>query len=169
MSKIGEIERRTQNRVVSFLKDLPAYHYLGTWEYQPRTTNIEIDLLTDWLHSRGHGAEIVRKAVRHLTKTAALGGAQTLAEVNRAVHDLLRYEARDIDQQITNQAAVDQWFETKTARLTDIARAEIKKRWGTMASRRSLPSTRRTTSCSPPTSAKARTRRCTRLMRSRRR
>jgi len=96
MSKIGETERRTQNRVVSFLKDLPAYHYLGNWEYQPRTTNIETDLLTDWLLSRGHGAEVVRKAVRHLTKTAALGGARTLAEVNRAVYDLLRYGVKVI-------------------------------------------------------------------------
>nr|MDA3950722.1 HsdR family type I site-specific deoxyribonuclease [Spirochaeta sp.] len=91
MSKIGEIERRTQNRVVSFLTDLPAYQYLGNWEYQPRTTNIESDLLTDWLHSRGYDTVVVGKAIQKLTKTAALGGARTLAAVNRAVYDLLRY------------------------------------------------------------------------------
>jgi type I restriction enzyme R subunit len=44
----------------------------------------------------------------------------------------LRYEARDIDQEITSQAKVDQWFEAKTKGLTDLARAELKKRWGTM-------------------------------------
>ena len=96
MSKIGEIERRTQNRVVSFLTDLPTYHYLGNWEHQPRTTNIETDLLTDWLLSRGYDAEVVRKAVRHLTRTAALGGAQNLPAVNRAVYDLLRYGVKVI-------------------------------------------------------------------------
>jgi type I restriction enzyme R subunit len=44
----------------------------------------------------------------------------------------LRYEARDIDQSITSQAKIDQWFESKTKGLTPIAKAELKKRWGTM-------------------------------------
>ena len=44
----------------------------------------------------------------------------------------LRYEARDIDQNITSQEKIDQWFETRTAGLTDVAKAELKRRWGTM-------------------------------------
>jgi type I restriction enzyme R subunit len=44
----------------------------------------------------------------------------------------LRYEARDIDQQITSQEKIDQWFELKTAGLTDVAKAQLKQRWGTM-------------------------------------
>ncbi len=44
----------------------------------------------------------------------------------------LRYEARDIDQNITSQAKIDQWFELKTSGLTDVARAQLKQRWGTM-------------------------------------
>jgi type I restriction enzyme R subunit len=44
----------------------------------------------------------------------------------------LRYEARDIDQRITSPAKVDQWFELKTQGLTDVARAQLKQRWGTM-------------------------------------
>ncbi len=44
----------------------------------------------------------------------------------------LRYEARDIDQRITSQAKIDQWFEAKTKGLNDLAKAELKKRWGTM-------------------------------------
>jgi type I restriction enzyme R subunit len=44
----------------------------------------------------------------------------------------LRYEARDIDQQITSQQKIDQWFELKTAGLTDVAKAQLKQRWGTM-------------------------------------
>jgi type I restriction enzyme R subunit len=46
----------------------------------------------------------------------------------------LRYEARDIDQSITSQEKIDQWFEAKTKGLNDIARARIKQRWGTMQS-----------------------------------
>jgi type I restriction enzyme R subunit len=44
----------------------------------------------------------------------------------------LRYEARDIDQNITSQEKVDLWFEAKTKGLNDIARAQLKQRWGTM-------------------------------------
>ena len=44
----------------------------------------------------------------------------------------LRYEARDIDQDLTSQAKIDQWFEAKTKGLTDLAKAQLKKRWGTM-------------------------------------
>ncbi|MCB1743393.1 MAG: HsdR family type I site-specific deoxyribonuclease, partial [Gammaproteobacteria bacterium] len=44
----------------------------------------------------------------------------------------LRYEARDIDQSITSQAKVDQWFDLKTRGLTDAAKAQLKQRWGTM-------------------------------------
>jgi type I restriction enzyme R subunit len=44
----------------------------------------------------------------------------------------LRYEARDIDQSITSQKKIDQWFEAKTKGLTDLAKAQLKERWGTM-------------------------------------
>ncbi|MGD0405465.1 MAG: HsdR family type I site-specific deoxyribonuclease [Candidatus Bathyarchaeia archaeon] len=44
----------------------------------------------------------------------------------------LQYEAREIDQNITSQEKIDQWFEAKTKGLTDHAKAELKRRWGTM-------------------------------------
>ncbi len=50
---------------------------------------------------------------------------------DRVVLDL-RYEARDIDQSITSQVKIDQWFEIKTQGLTDLAKAQLKQRWGTM-------------------------------------
>ena len=46
----------------------------------------------------------------------------------------LRYEARDIDQDLTSQASIDKWFEAKTRGLTDLAKAQLKQRWGTMRS-----------------------------------
>lgn len=55
---------------------------------------------------------------------------------NEAVEDGvvldLRYEARDINQRISNQAGVDDWFEANTSGLNDIARHQIKQKWGTM-------------------------------------
>lgn len=47
------------------------------------------------------------------------------------VLDLL-YEARDVDQYLTSQAKVDQWFEIKTRELNDYQKQELKKRWGTL-------------------------------------
>jgi type I restriction enzyme R subunit len=44
----------------------------------------------------------------------------------------LRYEARNIDQELMSPEQVDRWFEAKTKGLTDLSRAELKKRWGTM-------------------------------------
>ena len=44
----------------------------------------------------------------------------------------LRYEARDIDQHLTSEAKVDQWFDLKTQGLSDLAKAQLRQRWGTM-------------------------------------
>lgn len=47
------------------------------------------------------------------------------------VLDLL-YEARDVEQFVTDQQSIDDWFESETKGLTDNAKVELKKRWGTM-------------------------------------
>ena len=44
----------------------------------------------------------------------------------------LQYEAREVDQKITSQKKIDQWFEAKTKGLNDYAKAELKRKWGTM-------------------------------------
>jgi type I restriction enzyme, R subunit len=44
----------------------------------------------------------------------------------------LRYEARDIDQNITSQDKIDKWFEAKTKGLTEYAKMQLKQKWGTM-------------------------------------
>src|SRR5579885_3619023 len=44
----------------------------------------------------------------------------------------LRYEAREIDQHITSQQKIDQWFEAKTRGLSEAAKIQLKQKWGTM-------------------------------------
>ncbi len=44
----------------------------------------------------------------------------------------LRYEARNIDQELKGAAHVDKWFDLKTQGLTDLSKARLKKKWGTM-------------------------------------
>ena len=44
----------------------------------------------------------------------------------------LTYEARDIDQALSRPDRIDSYFESKTSGLTDVARAQLKQRWGTL-------------------------------------
>jgi type I restriction enzyme, R subunit len=44
----------------------------------------------------------------------------------------LVYEARDIDQRLTSQESVDEWFELVSKGLNDWQKDELKKQWGTM-------------------------------------
>jgi type I restriction enzyme R subunit len=53
------------------------------------------------------------------------------AVADGVVLDLL-YEARDVEQFVTDQQSIDQWFDAETKGLTDVAKVELKKRWGTM-------------------------------------
>ena len=44
----------------------------------------------------------------------------------------LKYEARDVPQRLTSQAAIDMWFEHKTKGLNNFQKAVLRKRWATM-------------------------------------
>lgn len=50
---------------------------------------------------------------------------------DEVVRDLI-YEARDIDQKISSQQRIDEWFEAKTKGLNDFQKSELKRKWGTM-------------------------------------
>jgi type I restriction enzyme R subunit len=47
------------------------------------------------------------------------------------VKDLV-YEGRNIDQRLSSQHKVDEWFEAKTKGLNEFQKSELKKKWGTM-------------------------------------
>ncbi len=44
----------------------------------------------------------------------------------------LKYEARDVPQRLTSQAAIDAWFETKTKGLNNFQKAVVRKTWATL-------------------------------------
>jgi type I restriction enzyme R subunit len=50
---------------------------------------------------------------------------------DNVILDLI-YEARDIDQKLTSQKKIDEWFDAKTKGLNDFQKSELKKKWGTM-------------------------------------
>lgn len=53
------------------------------------------------------------------------------AVADGVVKDLM-YEGRNIEQKLSSQSRVDEWFEAKTWGLNDIQKNELKKKWGTM-------------------------------------
>lgn len=53
------------------------------------------------------------------------------AVADKVVLDL-KYEARDVPQRLTSQAAIDKWFEQKTKGLNNFQKAVLRKRWATM-------------------------------------
>ena len=44
----------------------------------------------------------------------------------------LKYEARDVPQRLTSQAAIDAWFETKTRGQNNFQKAELRRSWATL-------------------------------------
>lgn len=91
MSTVGQIERKTQDRVVRFFQERLGYGYGGRWEDRAGNANIEVAYLRDNLLARGYDEEIVGKTINELSKAASVGGARTLYEANRDVYDMLRY------------------------------------------------------------------------------
>ncbi|NIA13655.1 MAG: HsdR family type I site-specific deoxyribonuclease [Nitrospiraceae bacterium] len=91
MSMVGEKEARTQKRVVEFFLNALGYSYLGFWKDRDGNSNIEEELLTNWLKRQGHSEKIIGKVLHELSKARALGGSKTLYDANREMYSLLRY------------------------------------------------------------------------------
>lgn len=70
------------------------------------------------------------------TSLEVFGGYIHTYKFNEGVRDGvildLRYEARDIPQNITSQDKIDEWFEAKTVGLTPRAKAKLKSHWGNL-------------------------------------
>jgi type I restriction enzyme R subunit len=95
MSNVGQLERKTQSRVVNFFKEQLDYDYLGDWEYREGNSNIETDLLTKWLKNRGVSEALIKRTLRKLDAAAALGEGKKLYDANKEVYRLLRYGVKE--------------------------------------------------------------------------
>lgn len=91
MSNVGQIERKTQDRVVAFFRDALEYEYLGNWEYRDGNSNLEVELLAANLKARGYDDNLINRAIDRLKSDASLGGGRDLYEANQDVYRLLRY------------------------------------------------------------------------------
>jgi len=90
MSQIGEIERRTQDRILRLFQDALGYDYLGHWQDRPDNSNIEEEYLRNFLRRQGYSESTIKKAISVLTKAAG-NQVQSLYDVNKEMYSLLRY------------------------------------------------------------------------------
>jgi len=95
VSNVGQRERITQNRIVQFFQADLGYRYLGNWQDRANNKNIEVDILVDWLRSRGVSEALINRAIRQLDTAAALGEGKKLYYANKEVYRLLRYGVKD--------------------------------------------------------------------------
>jgi type I restriction enzyme, R subunit len=90
MSKVGEIERKTQNRVVQFFCQELNYDYLGSWEDRTNNRNIEEEYLRPFLQRQGCQSDLIQRALYELQRAAG-DQNRSLYDVNKDVYNLLRY------------------------------------------------------------------------------
>ncbi|GAB3124780.1 type I restriction endonuclease subunit R [Glaciibacter psychrotolerans] len=113
MSAVGQIERKTQDRVVELFQKELGYEYGGNREYREGNSQVESEQLEQNLVARGYDSLLAGKAIDELKKAATLGGGRTLYEANREVYDLLRYGVkvkRGVGEQFETVWLID-WVE----------------------------------------------------------
>jgi type I site-specific restriction-modification system R (restriction) subunit len=89
-SQIGQIERKTQDRVIEFFKKELGYDYLGNWEKRENNGNIEETLLKEYLQKQNYSENLIKKAIAELIKTST-NQQKSLYDKNKDVYSLLRY------------------------------------------------------------------------------
>jgi len=91
MSKIGDKERITQDRLIKLFQNKLDYEYLGNFEDRENNSNIEEDILTRWLLSCGISKNLISKVLREINLASSIGGGKKLYDANKAFYKLLRY------------------------------------------------------------------------------
>jgi len=91
MSRVGQIEIATQKRLLKLFEKQLGYEYLGDWQEREGNSNVEPNLIGDWLTAQGYSFPLIKKVLHKLDQAKSIGGATQLYDANRAVYDLLRY------------------------------------------------------------------------------
>ena len=89
MTTVGQIEKRTQARVVALFRNRLNYDYLGD-KTDLDNRNIEETLLRDWLVRQGVSDTLINRALHELNRVAT-DSSKSLYDRNKEVYDLLRY------------------------------------------------------------------------------
>lgn len=103
-STIGQLEKKTQARVVALFQQRLGYDYLGN-QIEGESRNIEPKLLTAWLTSQGVGEDLITRVLHELNKVAT-DTSKSIYDRNREVYDLLRYGVKVLPGMGENKVTV---------------------------------------------------------------
>lgn len=93
-TKVGQLERKTQDRIVALFRDQLGYEYLGNFEEREENSNIEETYLRAFLVRSGHSETLINKAIDTLKKCTNRPQMK-LYDLNRETYSLLRYSAKE--------------------------------------------------------------------------
>jgi type I restriction enzyme, R subunit len=90
MTTVGQIEKKTQQRIVTLFREQLGYDYLGDRHDRENNRNVEPDLLRSFLKKQGHDESLISRTLHLLDKTSG-DQSKKLYDRNKEVYDLLRY------------------------------------------------------------------------------
>ncbi|MCW3084017.1 MAG: restriction endonuclease subunit [Bacteroidetes bacterium] len=92
MSKVGQAERHSQNRIVKLFQNKLNYTYLGNFEKRENNSNIEEEELRKYLAgTKKYSEALINKAVFALQKEVSMNTNDDLYTANKEVYSMLRY------------------------------------------------------------------------------
>lgn len=91
MSKVGQIERTTQNRIVKLFQEVLQYRYLGNWEQEEENSNVDEVLLNAHLTKQGYSPSLISKSLFEFKKLVIINTSDDLYQANKNVYAALRY------------------------------------------------------------------------------
>ena len=122
MAKIGDIERKTQNRVIALFQKQLQYTYFGDWYERESNSNIEEEYLREHLKKQGYSPTLISKALYELNKASG-NQSKSLYDINKDVYNLLRYGVQVREEAGENTQTV--WLiDWKNTNNNDFAIAE---------------------------------------------
>jgi type I restriction enzyme, R subunit len=123
MSKVGQIERATQNRIVALFQQQLKYRYLGNLEKEEENSNVDEALLTAHLTKQGYSASLISKALFEFKKIATINTNDDLYQANKNVYAALRYGINVKEEAGQNKTTVN-LIDWATPQANDFAIAE---------------------------------------------
>lgn len=119
---VGQIERATQNRIISLFRNQLKYEYLGNWEDRLNNSNIEEAEVRKYLSGRGYNDTLIARALDKL-RAAANNYHESLYTNNHNVYKLLRYGVGIVESPGQNNQQVE-FIDWKNPEKNNFAIAE---------------------------------------------
>ncbi len=120
---VGQIEKKTQARVVALFLETLGYDYFGDWIDRKDNRNVEEDFLRTFLKDvQGYDDALINRALFEIGKVAG-DQSSSLYDINRSVYELLRYGVKvkaEIGENTQNVWLID-WSLVQFAGLGPVA------------------------------------------------